>query len=97
MKNEYSIQFDSLNKEIVISINNKDYARATLLDQARQQILHELASSDLNGVDSEFFAILEQSRQQTSKLINIVEEDMKRISETTSRTVRAQQGYGRNL
>ena len=97
MKSEYSIQFDSLNKEIVISINNKDYARATLLDQARQQILHELASSDLNGVDSEFFTILEQSRQQTSKLINIVEEDMKRISETTSRTVRAHQGYGRNF
>ncbi len=97
MKSEYSIQFDSLNKEIVISINNKNYARATLLDQARQQILHELASSDLNDVDSEFFTILEQSRQQTSKLINIVEEDMKRISETTSRTVRAHQGYSRNL
>ena len=65
MKSEYSIQFDSLKKEIVISINNKNYARATLLDQARQQILHELASSDLNGMDSEFFTILEQSRQQT--------------------------------
>ena len=97
MKSEHSIQFDSLNKEIVISINNKNYARATLLDQARQQILHELASSDINGVDSEFFTILEQSRQQTSKLINIVEEDMKRISETTGRTVRAHQGYSRNF
>ena len=97
MKNEFSAQFDSLNKEIVSSINNKDYARATLLDQARQQILHELASSDLDVVDTEFFAILEQSAQQTSKLINIVEQDMRQISQNTSRTVRAQQGYIRNF
>ena len=97
MKSEFSAQLDALNKEIVISINDKNYARATLLDQARQQILHELASSDLNVVDAEFFAILEQSAQQTSKLINIVEEDMKQISQNTSRAVRAHQGYSRNF
>ena len=55
MKNELSAQFDSLNKEIVFSINNKNYARATLLDQARQKMLHDLASSDIRSVDSEFF------------------------------------------
>ena len=97
MANEFSAQFDSLNKEIVISINNKNYARATLLDQARQNILHELASSDLSLIDTEFFTILEQSAQQTSKLINIVEDDMKQISQNTSRTVRAHQGYSRNF
>ena len=97
MRSEYSAQFDSLNKEIVISINKKDYARATLLDQARQQILHELASSDPGLVDAEFFAVLEQSAQQTSKLINVVEQDMERISRNTSRTVRAHQGYSRNF
>jgi hypothetical protein len=97
MKSEFSAQFDSLNKEIVISINKKDYTRATLLDQARQQILHDLASSDLNVVDTEFFAVLEQSAQQTSKLINIVEDDMKQISQNTSRTVRLHQGYSRNF
>ena len=43
MKNDLSTQFDSLNKEIVSSINKKNYARATLLDQARQKILHDLA------------------------------------------------------
>ena len=37
MKNDLSTQFDSLNKEIVSSINKKNYARATLLDQARQE------------------------------------------------------------
>ena len=97
MTNEFSAQFDSLNKEIVISINNKNYARATLLDQARQTILHELASSDLKVIDTEFFAILEQSAQQTSKLITIVEDDMRQISQNTSRTVRAHQGYSRNF
>ncbi len=44
MKSDLSKQFDSLNREIVKSINAKDYARATLLDQARQSILHDLAS-----------------------------------------------------
>ena len=94
---EFSAQFDSLNKEIVNSINDKNYARATLLDQARQEILHEIASSDLNLFDAEFFSILEQSAQQTSKLINIVEQDMKKISQKTGRTMRAHQGYGRNF
>jgi len=55
MKSDLSKQFDSLNREIVKSINAKDYARATLLDQARQSILHDLASSDLKAVDEEFF------------------------------------------
>ena len=95
--NEISEQFDSLNKEIVNSINNKNYARATLLDQARQKILHDLASTDLNVFDADFFSILEQSAQQTSKLITILEQDMKKISHSTGRTMRAHQGYGRNL
>jgi hypothetical protein len=55
MKNDLSAQFDSLNKEIVLSINTKNYARATLLDQARQKMLHDLASSDIRSVDAEFF------------------------------------------
>jgi hypothetical protein len=55
MKNDLSAQFDSLNKEIVLSINTKNYARATLLDQARQEMLHDLASSDIRSVDAEFF------------------------------------------
>ena len=97
MKNELSAQFDSLNKEIVFSINAKDYARATLLDQARQEILHDLASSDIRDVDAEFFSILEQSASETSKLIEIVEHDMKQISQDTGRTVRAHQGYSRNF
>lgn len=96
MKNNLSAQFDSLNKEIVFSINNKNYARATLLDQARQEMLHDLASSDIRDLDSEFFSVLEQSALETSKMIDIVEHDMKRISQETGRTVRAHQGYGRN-
>ena len=96
MTNDLSAQFDSLNKEIVFSINNKNYARATLLDQARQEILHDLASLDSRVVDAEFFSVLEQSALENSKLIDIVEHDMKQISQDTSRTVRAHQGYSRN-
>ena len=96
MKNDLSAQFDSLNKEIVSSINTKNYARATLLDQARQQMLHDLASSDIRSVDAEFFSVLEQSASENSKLIDIVEHDMKQISQNTGRAVRAHQGYSRN-
>ena len=96
MKNDLSAQFDSLNKEIVFSINNKNYARATLLDQARQEILHDLASSDIRDVDAEFFLVLEQSASETSKLIDIVEHDKKQISQRTGRAVRAHQGYCHN-
>ena len=96
MKNKLSAQFDSLNKEIVLSINSKDYARATLLDQARQEMLHDLASSDIRSVDADFFQVLEQSVLENSKLIAIVEHDMKQISQDTGRSVRAHQGYSRN-
>lgn len=96
MKNDLSAQFDFLNKEIVFSINSKNYARATLLDHARQEMLHDLASSDIRAVDAEFFSVLERSALENSKLIGIVEQDMKQISQDTGRAVRAHQGYGRN-
>ena len=96
MKNDLSAQFESLNNEIVFSINNKNYARATLLDQARQEMLHDLASSDIRDVDAEFFSVLEQSASETSKLIDIVEHDMQQISQRTGRAVRAHQGYCQN-
>ena len=97
MKNDLSVQFDNLNKEIVSSINARNYARATLLDQARQKILHELASSDIQDVDAEFFSVLEQSARENSKLIVMVEQDMQKISGETGRSIRAQQAYSRNF
>ena len=97
MKNDLSVQFDNLNKEIVSSINSRNYARATLLDQARQKILHELASSDIQEVDAEFFSVLEQSARENSKLIVMVEQDMQKISGETGRSIRAQQAYSRNF
>ena len=97
MKNDLSVQFDNLNKEIVSSINARNYARATLLDQARQKILHELASSDIQEVDAEFFSVLEQSARENSKLIVVVEQEMQKISGETGRSIRAQQAYSRNF
>jgi hypothetical protein len=97
MKNDLSVQFNNLNKEIVSSINARNYARATLLDQARQKILHELASSDIQEVDAEFFSVLEQSARENSKLIVMVEQDMQKISGETGRSIRAQQAYSRNF
>jgi len=91
------VQFDNLNKEIVSSINARNYARATLLDQARQKILHELASSDIQEVDAEFFSVLEQSARENSKLIVMVEQEMQKISGETGRSIRAQQAYSRNF
>ena len=97
MKNDLSVQFNNLNKEIVSSINARNYARATLLDQARQKILHELTSSDIQEVDAEFFSVLEQSARENSKLIVMVEQDMQKISGETGRSIRAQQAYSRNF
>ena len=97
MKNDLSVQFDKLNKEIVTSINARNYARATLLDQARQKILHELASSDIQEVDADFFSVLEQSARENSKLIVMVEQEMQKISGETGRSIRAQQAYSRNF
>jgi len=97
MKNDLSVQFNNLNKEIVSSIIARNYARATLLDQARQKILHELASSDIQEVDAEFFSVLEQSARENSKLIVMVEQEMQKISGETGRSIRAQQAYSRNF
>ena len=55
MKNDLSAQFDSLNKEIVLQLI-KICAR-NAIDQARQEILHDLASSDMRAVDADFSSV----------------------------------------
>ena len=44
----------------------------------------------------EFLSILEESAHETAKLIDIVENDMKKIGHETCKSVRIHQGYSLN-
>jgi hypothetical protein len=93
MTNDMAKQFDLLGKEIVKSINVKDYVRATMLDQARQQMLHELALIDPKTLDNDFFSMVEDAARENSKLIADVQKDMDHINWKTSKSLKIHRAY----
>ena len=93
MKNEIAEQFQMLNGHIASAISNKDYLRAAMLDRARQNMLRDICLMDMQSIDEEFFALIEECARDNASLIQTVQEDMGHISWQTSRSLRAQRAY----
>ena len=93
MKNEIAEQFQMLNGHIAAAIWQKDYTRAATLDRARQDILRDLCLMDMQSIDAEFFALIEECARDNASLIQTVQEDMSHISWQTSRSMKAQRAY----
>ena len=93
MKNEIAEQFQMLNGHIASAISKKDYARAATLDRARQDILKDLCLMDVQSIDAEFFALIEECARDNASLIQTVQEDMSHFSWQTSRSMKAQRAY----
>jgi hypothetical protein len=93
MKNEIAEQFQMLNGHIASAISQKDYTRAATLDRARQDILRDLCLMDMQSIDAEFFALIEECARDNASLIQTVKEDMSHISWQTSRSMKAQRAY----
>ncbi|MCH1426628.1 MAG: hypothetical protein L7W42_05660 [Alphaproteobacteria bacterium] len=93
MKNEIAEQFQMLNGHIASAISQKDYMRAATLDRARQDILKDLCLMDMQSIDAEFFALIEECARDNASLIQTVQEDMSHISWQTSRSMKAQRAY----
>jgi hypothetical protein len=93
MKNEIAEQFQMLNGHIASAISQKDYTRAATLDRARQDILRDLCLMDMQSIDAEFFALIEECARDNATLIQTVQEDMSQISWQTSRSMKAQRAY----
>ena len=93
MKNEIAEQFQMLNGHIASAISQKDYTRAATLDAARQDILRDLCLMDMQSIDAEFFALIEECARDNASLIQTVQEDMSHISWQTSRSMKAQRAY----
>ena len=93
MKNEIAEQFQMLNGHIASAILEKDYTRAITLDLARQDMLRDICLMDMQSIDAEFFALIEQCARENASLIQTVQEDMNHISWQTSRSLRAQRAY----
>jgi hypothetical protein len=93
MKNEIAEQFQMLNGHIATAISQKDYTRATTLDRARQEILKDLCLMDMQAIDAEFFALIEECARDNASLMQTVQEDMGHISWQTSRSMKAQRAY----
>ena len=93
MKNEIAEQFQMLNGHIASAISQKDYTRAATLDRARRDILRDLCLMDMQSIDAEFFALIEECARDNASLIQTVQEDMSHISWRTSRSMKAQRAY----
>ena len=93
MKNEIAEQFQMLNGHIASAISQKDYTRAATLDRARRDILRDLCLMDMQSIDAEFFALIEECARDNASLIQTVQEDMSHISWQTSRSMKAQRAY----
>ena len=86
-------QFQMLNGHIASAISEKNYTRAATLDRARQEMLKDICLMDMQSIDAEFFALIEQCARENASLIQTLQEDMNHISLQTSRSFRAQRAY----
>ena len=86
-------QFQMLNGHIASAISEKDYTRATTLDQARQDMLRDICLMDIQSIDAEFFALIEECARDNASLIQTVQEEISHINWQTSRSLKAQRAY----
>ena len=93
MKNQVAEQFQMLSEHIASAISDKDYTRAATLDRARQDMLKDICLMDMQSIDSEFFALIEECASDNASLIQTVQEDMSSLTWQTSRSLRAQRAY----
>ena len=91
--NDIAEQFQMLNGHIASAISEKDYARAATLDRARQNMLQDICLMDMQLIDAEFFALIEECARDNASLIQIVQEDMSHITWQTSKSLKAQRAY----
>ena len=91
--NHVAEQFQMLNGHIASAISEKDYARAATLDRARQDMLKDICLMDMQSIDAEFFALIEECARDNASLIQTVQEEISRINWQTSRTLKAQRAY----
>ena len=82
-----------LNGYIASAISDRDYTRAATLDRARQDMLKDICLMDMQSIDAEFFALIEECARDNADLIQTVQKDMSEISWQTSRSLRAQRAY----
>ena len=91
--NQIAEQFQMLNGHIASAISEKDYSRAATLDMARQDMLRDICLMDMQSVDAEFFALIEECARDNASLIQTVQKDMSHMSWRTSRSLKAQRAY----
>ena len=91
--NHIAEQFQMLNGHIASAISEKDYTRAATLDRARQDMLRDICLMDIQSIDAEFFALIEECARDNASLIQTVQEEISHINWQTSRSLKAQRAY----
>ena len=91
--NHIAEQFQMLNGHIASAISEKDYARAATLDRARQNMLKDICLMDMQSIDAEFFALIEECARDNASLIQTVQENMSHITWQTSKSLKAHRAY----
>jgi len=91
--NHIAEQFQMLNGHIASAISEKDYTRAATLDRARQDMLRDICLMDIQSIDAEFFALIEECARDNASLIQTVQGEISHINWQTSRLLKAQRAY----
>jgi len=97
MRNEIKKQFQLLNDQIALSITEKRFDRAILLDKARQDLLQELTIIKDLDLDEDFFHFVEQCAIKNAAMIESVEGEMRLKISDTGKKMRAQRGYSHSF
>jgi len=66
--NHIAEQFQMLNGHIASAISEKDYSRAATLDRARQDMLKDICLMDMQSIDAEFFALIEECAKNSASI-----------------------------
>jgi hypothetical protein len=56
-------------------------------------MLKDICLMDIQSIDAEFFALIEECARDNADLIQTIQKDMSEISWQTSRSLRAQRAY----
>ena len=86
-------QISELGHAIACAITQKDFLRALTLDQARQDILHDICRAEGFDCGEAFFKTIEQCAQDNAQMIQNLEQDMCALTKEASQFSRTIKAY----
>ena len=92
-KNDFLDKFSQLNSRIESALGLQDFERATKIDIARREMLHEFTCNVVPDGDKVFFDTLEKCAADNARAISQITSEMNRIKQESGRKIKLLDGY----